>query len=244
MRYFTRVGVCVVVGLLLLPVSHAMALSVGNEAPLPAGTVLFDPVRFTQDDLDSYQLLFGPQATLGYYSRPTVDLAAAPEWELVDSIQSAFDDHVTGVLCSQAWRHADGHILLAYQLTNTGDVAMSGLKFSVRGAPLAIVDSGVLGDGTDVQYVSRMGADEDDEVVFRIGHGEMVELHNGESTSWVFLETNALTYHMGLTTVQNHTASADNVQLLVPCPEPMTFLAVGLGMVGLGGYVVRKRKLA
>jgi len=239
-----RFGVCLLVGVLCLTPGGAWALSVGGNSPLQTGTVLFDPDRFTEPMLPVLQMLY-PGQTVGFYNRPDIDLAASQEWALVDTLESAFDQHVRGILRSQVWEHEDGHKLFLYQLQNLGDVGISGTKFTVHTTPaLNILDAGVLGDGIDIQDMSRMAAGALDEMFFEIAWSEPLELQQGQQTSWIYVETDAHTHHLAYTTVRNHTASADNVPLLVPMPEPMTMSAVGLAVLGLGGYIAKRRRLA
>jgi len=182
-------------------------------------------------------------------------------------VTSAFSTgNLSGILRSQIWQHADSHLLVAYQLENTGGVGFADMRIgNIEGyeRPVGVVDAGILqpgGDGSygvgDVLEIGRTTDGVSAQLFFSFksidsSYSTLIprNLEPGQQSSWFYADTDQDAWHLGAATIQNGGTSHDQIPVLVPgedlgtgvIPEPLTALAVAAGLGALGGYIRRRR---
>ncbi|MFP4106476.1 MAG: hypothetical protein ACLFVU_10355 [Phycisphaerae bacterium] len=238
---------------LIVPAQQALAIG-GSSASLPSPSfsrahpdTTFDPPHFnlyTGDDLGS-------------------------EWTLFATQSADFDEHpVVGTLTSQVFQHSSGRLLFRYQLSNTGEEELGQPADIFRTANIdswspavPIIDSGiwvpgrdpeefVQGDPATIGRAEGSGDNGQVNFAFEAGTGtpQGSTLEPGETSAWVYYETMAATYTEAFATIQDSGDSADDVLAFAPglepliIPEPLTMLAVGLGLGGLARYAKKRRR--
>lgn len=155
---------------------------------------------------------------------------------------------------SQVWQHTDGHLLFAYQLENKAACTASARKGNIKGYPhtCSIIDSGILDYAGDLAYDTgdilalyrpNSGGDQ---LAFQFEaldsqYQTNVEklLEPGQTSTWFYVETDAVAYAYGTSTIMDSGESAHGMEVFVPIPEPATMVLVGLG---LGVLLLRRRQ--
>jgi hypothetical protein len=176
---------------------------------------------------------------------------------------------LSGVLTSQVWQHTDSHLLFAYQLSNTGTAGFASMRIgNIEGyeGPVGVVDTGILHDVSgvagyevgDVLKIERTTDGMSAQLSFSFEATEMTsgnwqnvrrKLDPGQTSSWLYVDTDQDAWHLGVATVQNGGSSHDQIPVLVPggdtgtglIPEPITAMAVVMGLGSLGAYIRRRR---
>ncbi|MFP4106212.1 MAG: hypothetical protein ACLFVU_08995 [Phycisphaerae bacterium] len=177
-------------------------------------------------------------------------LAKYPESQ-VDAVKvSSFDSGVAGDIVSCVYVNEAGHHLFTYQIISEGDrpIRAGNIEWSDN---VCIVDCGVWdpeGDPdcgpTDTLELARGTGQVQFSFQALTADGSNVEelLEVGDCCPVFYYETTCDWFGIGMAEIHDSGSSAHQIRVLAPAhlPEPMTLLAVGLGVLGAARYA-RKR---
>ena len=231
---------------------QALALSTGSAA-LNDGGVLAHPAM-GMPGLDSFSIFTYDGAS---YEDALVESGFALERRIEAPFTSETHDGFAGTFHSEAWRHVgthdvegDGHILFLYRIENHSASAIHDfLSGSIAGGhwdTTTIVDAGIIhyepngpafvaGDPT---FLNRLTASAPGFDLYP------PMLAAGESSSWIYFDTNAKGFGFGNGTVRGIVGAQDGIDVLVPMPEPATMVCVFGAAAALGGYIRKRRTQA
>lgn len=250
MRKFAFIVLCAAA--LLVPAQTVLSLGLGNAA-LDAVT----PDRFHPDP-----------AVWATLETPGFTIATGPLTgftqiaNLITPFVSASDPNFNGVMTSQVWQDdIDGHLLFLYNVTNTSTgytINFGNLQASFENVT-EIWDAGIWdndgsrnsavyenGDVLQMSYIPG-GGGEKSKLQFNWQHSSANNVYQGlapgDPAQWFYAETDAVYFEICKATLQNGGEAVGGIRAYCPSliPEPMTMLAVGMGLAGLGGYIRRRR---
>jgi hypothetical protein len=176
-------------------------------------------------------------------------------WASAASLDTDFTNglQLEGTIRTEVWRNdADGHLLFAYQVENTGS-SVDGRNIRVgniagyEGA-IGVIDCGIIHPGGTDAFVQGdiLALDRDAapsvQFAFEAQQAAIVQklLAPGEVSSWFYLETDASQHTTSVASIQDSGQSQANIAVLVPLvPEPATLSVLGIGLAGL---IVRRRR--
>jgi len=240
---------------LLAAAAPAAALSTGTAA-LPANTTI---MRCHPDFAYNPYTVF-TFTVPGGGDEDAVRIAAieAAGFGRAADMSSGFingDGSLSGTLYSEVWRDGDDdHLLFLYRFENTGVEPFEVMQVYDVLHAAEITDCGVIREAAAETFVHGdpldIVRDTGSEIIqfdFSLGFpvvspGRIELIATHEMTSWLYLETDVTSYSGGEACVQDG-GSVDGIPTFVPLPEPLTMLAVFGGLLGLGGYI-RRRRLA
>ena len=221
---------------------------------ISASAVRGNPLVSPEADLPAGGYRAHPDEALGLSGEKFniyTDARMPPEWTLVASHTGTPGMGTMNVtVFSRAWRHDDGHLLFAYKVENNSSSCVRLGNIGGYGAEICnVTDSGILhfgGNATfvhgDILELSRSSIESQLAFAFEAidTSGETIEklLLPGETSQWFYVETDAVEYGYGLSSVIDGGASADMMEVLIPIPEPMTITLLTVGTIG----VIMRRK--
>ena len=233
---------------------NIMVLTISVLSLISASTVLGNPLVFPEADLPAGGYRAHPDgelSLLGDKFNIFTETAMPDEWTLEASHTGTPGMGTMDVtMYSQVWRHNDGHLLFAYKVENNSSSCVRLGNIGGYGAAVCdITDSGILhfgGNATfvqgDILELSRSSIESQLAFAFEAidTSGETIEklLLPSETSQWFYVETDAVEYGYGLSSVIDGGASADMMEVLIPIPEPMTITLLTVGTIG----VIMRRK--
>lgn len=156
------------------------------------------------------------------------------------------DSTIAGTFWSEAWRADEGHMLFLYRMANSGTEHLQQGHVGNYQEKFNVTDCGVLrpvagstflhGDlllwqwweGLDyVEFYFRLGG---------IGNEPIIP---GETSAWMYLETDAPDFTVGYASIMDG-GSVEEVQMYSPVPEPGAMAL--LLLAGAAGMVLRRRR--
>ena len=216
---------------------------------ISASTVRGNPLILPEADLPAGGYRAHPDGELslaGDKFNIFIETAMPDEWTLEAShIGTPGMGTMDVIMYSQVWRHDDGHLLFAYKVENNSSSCVRLGNIGGYGAAVCdITDSGILhfgGNATfvqgDILELSRSSIESQLAFAFEAidTSGETIEklLLPGETSQWFYIETDAVKYGYGLSSVIDGGASADMMEVLIPIPEPATIALLTIGVIGV-----------
>ena len=179
---------------------------------------------------------------------------AVPTSIALDSVTVAFDDvEITGIkgtLYHEVRRDpSDGYLIFTYRIDNTGPVnnatydviaRLSTTNFSGFSTAVAYDGATVPTDMPPEDFTRSPGGGSTVGFDFPSATG----LPKGDTSPWMWIKTDAYVYTIGSSSIiDGATVDIDTFSPTAGTPEPSTMILFGVGLLGFGGRVLRKKRV-